>query len=87
MQEDLITGQALLQRRTHERHAAERGAREAPDPVLVVPVDEGNGAAVVQAFMRRHEAGDSRTDDHDVAGLARQYVLLRLFLVNRLSKL
>jgi hypothetical protein len=76
-----------LQRRTHERHAAKRGSGKAADAVLVVPVDEGNRAAVVQALMRRHEAGDARTDDQDVAGLARQYVLLRLFLVRRLSRL
>ena len=54
-------------------------------------IEPGEEGAEVQlgdrVIVRGNESRDTGTDNDYVAGLTRQYVLLRLFLVGRLSKL
>jgi hypothetical protein len=83
----IANAEAFLQRGSDQRHAAERSPGQAANVILVVPIDQGDRAAILETLVRGHESRDTGTDNDYVAGLTRQYVLLRLFLVGRLSKL
>ena len=59
---------APLQRRVHQRHAAEGPARQAPQALGRVAVHHRDAAAGLQAFERGHQTGQAAADDQHVAG-------------------
>jgi hypothetical protein len=78
---------AALQRRAYDCHATKSRPGKAADVTFVMPIYKGHRAIVIEALVGGDEARNSCANDDHVAGLAGQYVLLRLFLVGRLYKL
>ena len=64
--------------RSHQRHTAKCGSREAPDVLFRVPIDNRHRLALLQAFVRCDQACNTCTDDNYVASMANHTVFPHL---------